>query len=87
MLTSVVLRSKMKIRNMTHFERVTEMADWLLRIRLEKQLTQEQVANLIGIPRTTYSSIEQGRRQPSVKNAMRIASVLQFDWTLFFKNE
>lgn len=62
------------------------MADWLLRIRLEKQLTQEQVAKLIGIPRTTYSSIEQGRRQPSVKNAMRIASVLQFDWTLFFKD-
>lgn len=86
-MTSVILRSKMEIRNMTHFERVTEMADWLLKIRLEKQLTQEQIADLIGIPRTTYSSIEQGRRQPSVKNAMRIASVLQFDWTLFFKEE
>lgn len=86
-MTSVILRSNIKVRNMTHFERESKMADWLLKIRLEKQLTQEQAAKLIGIPRTTYSSIEQGRRKPSVKNAMRIASVLQFDWTIFFKDQ
>lgn len=33
--------------------------------------------------RTTYASIEQGRRNPSVVNAMRIASVLDFEWTIF----
>ncbi|MBO6382888.1 XRE family transcriptional regulator, partial [Enterococcus faecalis] len=33
----------------------------------------------------TYASIEQGRRRPSVESAMRIASILGFDWTLFFE--
>ncbi|WP_438715439.1 helix-turn-helix transcriptional regulator [Enterococcus sp. AZ109] len=63
------------------------MTNWLRKIRLEKKLTQEQVAKRANIPRTTYSSIEQGRRRPSVRNAMRIASILEFDWTLFFEKK
>lgn len=63
------------------------MNDWLTNLRNKKELTQDEVAKLAEMPRTTYSSIEQGRRRPSVENAMRIASVLGFDWTYFFENK
>lgn len=63
------------------------MNEWLKDLRIEKSLTQVQVAEKAKIKRTTYSSIEQGRRNPSVKNAMRIAEVLEFDWTIFFSNQ
>ena len=48
-------------------------------------LTQEQLANMIGINRTTITKIENGSR-PSVDNAQKIAKILDFDWTEFFKN-
>lgn len=59
------------------------MENWLTKLRLEKDLTQDEVAQLSNIPRTTYSSIEQGRRRPSVEKAMKIADALDFEWTLF----
>lgn len=61
------------------------MENWLTKLRLEKNLTQVEVAQLSNIPRTTYSSIEQGRRRPSVEKAMKIADALDFEWTLFFE--
>ncbi len=60
------------------------MKSWLKELREQKAYTQEEVAKKAGIERTTYASIEQGRRNPSVPKAMRIASVLDFDWTIFF---
>lgn len=63
------------------------MKDWLTKLRVEKGMTQDDVAKLADMARTTYSSIEQGRRRPSVENAMRIASALGFEWTLFFEKE
>lgn len=63
------------------------MDNWLINLRNKKELTQDEVAKLAEMPRTTYSSIEQGRRRPSVENAMRIASVLGFDWTYFLKRK
>lgn len=61
------------------------MKEWLINLRNQKAMTQDEVAKSADMPRTTYSSIEQGRRRPSVENAMRIASVLDFDWTSFFE--
>jgi len=81
------MRSIIKVRNMTHKREVTKMEKWLVNLRREKNLTQVEVAELANMPRTTYSSIEQGRRRPSVENAMRIASVLDFEWTIFFEKE
>lgn len=63
------------------------MENWLTKLRLEKNLTQDEVAQLSNIPRTTYSSIEQGRRRPSVEKAMKIADALDFEWTLFFESK
>ena len=74
------MRSIIKVRNTTH-KGGRKMRDWLLK----NKMTQEEVAVKAEISRTTYASIEQGRRRPSVESAMRIASILGFDWTLFFE--
>lgn len=53
--------------------------------REEKKLTQEQLAEIVGVDRSTITKIENGGR-PSVKTAQKIAEVLEFDWTAFFNN-
>jgi len=58
---------------------------WLIKYR--KDLTQEKVADLSNIDRTTYCHIENGLRNPSVKTAKQIAQVLGFDWTIFFNEK
>ena len=60
---------------------------WLIKIRAEKNLTQEQVATQSNIERAYYTQIELGVRRPSVAVAKRIASTLDFDWTVFFDNQ
>lgn len=64
------------------------MRGWLKKIRQESNnLTQEHLAKLTGISRTMVTEIENGNANPSVEVAKRIASVLGFDWTLFFNDE
>lgn len=84
MLTCVKKRSIVKVRNMTHEGEVILLRTWLKKLREEKGLTQLELAELSNVERTTYASIEQGRRNPSVANAMRIAEVLDVEWTIFF---
>ncbi|MGC6600036.1 helix-turn-helix domain-containing protein, partial [Escherichia coli] len=40
-----------------------------------------------GIQRSYYSMIESGKRSPSPFVAMKIATVLSFDWTIFFNQQ
>lgn len=54
------------------------------KIRLDRKMTQQQVADAAGIKQPSYANIERGR-QPSVKVAKAIAEVLNFDWTLFYE--
>ena len=61
------------------------MREWLIQLRELKGLTQLQVANQSGISRSYYSGIEIGTRNVKPATAKRIASVLGFDWTLFFE--
>ncbi|MCK0470388.1 helix-turn-helix transcriptional regulator [Halalkalibacter sp. APA_J-10(15)] len=63
------------------------MRDWLLQKRLDLKLTQEEVADKAGIARTTYASIEQGFRNPSVNVSKRISQVLLFEWIIFFEEK
>lgn len=44
--------------------------------RREKGLTQEQLAEAVGLHRNTYATIERGVRTPSLKNAVAISKVL-----------
>lgn len=54
--------------------------------RENKRLTQEQLAEIVGVDRTTITKIENGSR-PSVRTAQKIAEALKFDWTIFFEDE
>jgi putative transcriptional regulator len=55
--------------------------------REKKLLTQQQLADLVGVDRTLISKIESGVSSPSVTTAKKIAAVLGFEWTLFFTDE
>ena len=48
-------------------------------------MTQQELASKSCVSRVTISRIENGKFLPSVDVAKRIAEVLGFDWTLFFK--
>ena len=55
--------------------------------RKKKLLTQQQLAELVGVDRTLISKIESGAATPSVTTAKKIAAVLGFNWTKFFEDE
>lgn len=48
----------------------------LIKLRKDKGFTQEQMARLLKIKRTTYANYEMGYRTPSIKIAMEIKKVL-----------
>lgn len=56
--------------------------------REEKGLTQEQVADLVGLSQETISQYENGARTPNVITAKKIANVLEkpLDSIFFGKN-
>lgn len=56
----------------------------LKKVRREHGMTQEQLANLIGVVRTTISNIECGLTLPSVQTAKLIGKALNIDWVEFF---
>ncbi len=49
----------------------------LKKYRLQKDLTQEQLAELVGVRRETIMRLEAGKYNPSLKLAMDIARVVQ----------
>lgn len=55
--------------------------------RKKKLLTQQQLAELVGVDRTLISKIESGVATPSVTTAKKIAAVLGFDWVRFFEDD
>jgi putative transcriptional regulator len=63
---------------------VRKLRYWLVEKRNKFKLSQGEVARLAGIHRGSYTNIELGRRNPSVRVAKKIGAVLEFDWTIFF---
>lgn len=61
--------------------------EWLVQIRNIQDFTQLEVADAVGVDRSTYAMYESGRRNPPVATAQRIATFLKFDWTIFFVNK
>jgi len=59
-----------------------------LKIERERNnYTQKQLADLIEKDRTLISKIESEVTSPSVETAKKIASILGFDWVLFFSEK
>lgn len=63
------------------------MREWLKQIRMERKLTQGEVASKAFINRAFYSQIENGIRNPSFEVARNIANVLGVHSSAFFANE
>lgn len=61
------------------------MRGWLVVARGER--TQTAVAKAVGLGQSYYSLIENGKRQPSKRAAIRIGRVLGVDWRRFFEGE
>lgn len=58
---------------------------WLKVARVKANLLGKDVAQAAGISQGEYSSIETGKRNPSVKTAKAIAETLGFNWQRFFE--
>lgn len=60
----------------------------LIEARKAKKMTQQELANLVGINRAFLANIERGKHAPSLKVARSIANVLGEDIeTLFFDDD
>lgn len=55
--------------------------------RLEKDLTQIELAKKVNVSNRTISEIERGTRYPSGKLAKRLADVLEVEMEMFYKDE
>ncbi|WP_181347630.1 helix-turn-helix domain-containing protein [Thalassobacillus sp. CUG 92003] len=60
------------------------MREWLIQIRKELNLTQEEVARGAHINRAYYTQIESDTRNPSMAVAKQISRFLNIDPSLFF---
>lgn len=60
----------------------------LIKARKDKGMTQQEVADTVGINRAFLANIERGEHTPSLEVARKIALVLESDMeTLFFKSD
>lgn len=60
---------------------------WLRKRRMDKNLTQAEVAEMVGITREYYNRCENGRHDPQEYTKLRISEVLGFNYELWFQEE
>lgn len=60
---------------------------WLKLIRADRGLTQQELADKIGITREQINHYENGRVTPQALNKYKIAKALDFDVELWEQNE
>lgn len=53
--------------------------------RIKKGLTQVQLADAVGVNRSTIAMIENGTNNPSVELAKKIGQCLDVPWSNFFE--
>ncbi len=63
-----------------------KIGDQLKLIRLEKNLTQEHLAELCDLHRTYIGSIERGERNITIKNLCKILMAMNYSLADFFKD-
>ena len=62
-----------------------KIADRIRTIRTLKRLTQENVADELGISHGAYAKIERGETDPNTSRLLEIAKILKVDVTEFFE--
>lgn len=60
---------------------------WLIRLRMEAGLTQQQLAEKSRMNVRQYNDYENGRVNPRAAQRLRIADALGFDVSLWYENE
>ncbi len=61
-----------------------QISDNITKARVARGLTQEQVANYLGISRATYNNIETGKSKPNVDIIERLSTILHVPISEFF---
>ncbi len=59
----------------------------LRKARIEKKLSQKELADELGVTTATISRYESGERKLPVETAKRIAEILGVDWYTLFDEE
>ncbi|MFI3211483.1 MAG: helix-turn-helix transcriptional regulator [Peptostreptococcaceae bacterium] len=54
-------------------------SDLIKQLRTEKEINQKQMAILLNMPKTTYSSKEIGTRKFTVQEAIKLCDILECD--------
>lgn len=55
-------------------------------IRLEKKISQTEIAYRCGFDKSNYNTIEAGKRNPTITTLLKIANALNIDLIEFFKS-
>lgn len=55
---------------------MTSFTNRLVQLRKKRGLTQQQIADEIGVNRGSYSNWEKGKREPSFENLIKLANIL-----------
>lgn len=63
------------------------LSDQLKQLRKRDNLTQQQVADLLGIPRGTYAHFEIGKRRPNLETLGKIASLYKVTLDYIFDRD
>lgn len=63
------------------------MREWLIELRKQKKLSQQELADKVGVTRQMISAIENGDATPSVPKAQIIGELLGCEWTKFYEKE
>lgn len=67
----------------------TELGARLRKAREEKRLTQQQVAEMLGVHNSTLGKYELGKREPDFKTILRLADIYEVSpiWIITGQNE
>ncbi|MBA3679370.1 helix-turn-helix transcriptional regulator [Candidatus Saccharibacteria bacterium] len=60
-------------------EFVRQLGIQIAQLRKDRKVSQEKLADMVGVRRTYIGFIEQGVRNPSIGNIFRIAKALKVD--------
>lgn len=83
---SFILTSSDKNRQSEKGREVKNVSVNLKEIREKAGLSQQQLADQVGVGRTTITMIESGENTPSVDTAKKIGEVLGIEWSKLFED-
>ncbi len=66
-------------RRILNMDNIENFSKQLKALREEKQYSQKQLAEKLGVPVSTYANWEQGRREPSLNDIYNLIQVLETD--------